>query len=191
MQTLSLHIAQHVTRYGVAMLAAIAVHFSVMLPSAHAQSAKPSPAASTQSIEQLLALNGAQASLQNAVAGIETQVRQQVINTLLEHNGGAPLSTQQRSAVEAIVPNLGTILRQELGWERLKPALIDLYRGRLTQTQVNRLIELNQDPAYVETMRQLQDINIQSAQLVAMRMPDIMKRVEPVLEEGLKRALTP
>ena len=145
--------------------------------------------ATAASVEKLVAVNGAQKALENAVAGVEAQVRQQVITSLVAQNGGTALTPAQQRAVDKAVPGIGIVLRQEMGWARLKAPYIALYQSQLSQAEVDRLIQLYQDPAYVTLMQKMQVVNQQSAQLIAQRMPAIMQRVAPVLEDALKSAL--
>lgn len=145
--------------------------------------------ATAASVEKLVAVNGAQKALENAVAGVEAQVRQQVITSLVAQNGGTALTPAQQRAVDKAVPGIGIVLRQEMGWARLKAPYIALYQSQLSQSEVDRLIQLYQDPTYVTLMQKMQVVNQQSAQLIAQRMPAIMQRVAPVLEDALKSAL--
>lgn len=150
-----------------------------------AQAAGPS----TTSVEQLVAINGAQKALETAVAGIENQVRSQIVASLLQQNGGRPLTPQQQTAVDKAVPGIGVVLRQEMGWPKMKDAYIKLYQDQLSQAEVERLIKLYQDPSYVTLMQKMGVINQQSAQLVSQKLPAITQRIQPVLEDALKQAL--
>lgn len=145
--------------------------------------------ASAASVEQLVAINGAQKALETAVAGIEVQVRQQIVASLLQQNAGKPLTAQQQTAVDKAVPGIGVVLRQEMGWPRMKDAYVKLYRDQLTQAEAERLIKLYQDPGYVTLMQKMGVINQQSAQLVSQKLPTITQRIQPVLEDALKQAL--
>ncbi|MBL8389349.1 MAG: DUF2059 domain-containing protein [Hydrogenophaga sp.] len=145
--------------------------------------------ASATSVEQLVAINGAQKALETAVAGIENQVRQQVVASLLQQNGGRPLTPQQQTAVDKAVPGIGVVLRQEMGWPKMKDAYIKLYQDQLSQAEVERLTKLYQDPSYVTLMQKMGVINQQSAQLVSQKLPTITQRIQPVLEDALKQAL--
>ena len=160
-------------------------------PTAVTPSAASAPLArpSAADVERLLAVNGAQAALQNAVAGIEAQVRQQVVTNLLAQNGGKGLTPQQQTAVDKAIPGIGTVLRQEMGWARLKGPYVQLYQNQLSAAEVQRLTQLYQDPGYVTLMQKMGTINQQSAQLITQRLPTIMQRIQPVLEDALKGAL--
>lgn len=148
----------------------------------------PVAAPTVAEVEKLLAVNGAQKALETAVNGVEAQVRAQVVMALLQQNGGKALSATQQQAVDKAIPGIGTVLRQELGWQRLKQPYISLYQSKLTAADVKRLTELYQDPAYVALMEKMQFINLQAPQLVAQRMPQIMLRIQPVLEDALRHA---
>jgi hypothetical protein len=147
--------------------------------------------ASTASIEQLVALNGAQKALEAAVANIEVQVRQQVVMTLQQQNGGRPLTLQQQAVVDKAVPGIAGVLRQELGWAQMKAAYLKLYQDQLSAAQVQRLITLYQDPGYVVMMQKMQTINQGSVLLVNHKLPLITQRIQPVLQEALQLAPVP
>lgn len=167
---------------------AVKAVISLLLAMAFSLPAQAAPA-SAASVEKLLAVNGAQKGLETAVSGIEAQVRQQVISNLVTQNGGTALNAQQQLAVDKSIPGIGIILRQEMGWARLKAPYISLYQSQLSQAEVDRLIQLYQDPSYVSLIQKLQGLNQQSAQLIAQKLPAIMQRVAPVLEEALNSAL--
>lgn len=154
----------------------------------HGVSAQGAAKATASAVEKLLAANGAQKALETAVGGIEAQMRQQVIAALVQQNAGQALSAQQQAAVDKAVPGIGAVMRQELGWARLKEPYVKLYQEQLTPAEVERLTQLYQDPAYVTLMEKMQAINVQSAQLVAQRMPVILQRIQPVLEDALKQS---
>lgn len=145
--------------------------------------------ASDASIEKLVAINGAQKSLEQAQAGMEAQIRQQAVSDMLKYNAGKPLSAQQRMAIDQAVPNVAQVLRDKLGWEALKPAYIRIYKSQLDQSEVNRLLKLYQDPQYVRIVEKMQLVNQQSAKLMFEQMPGIMQTLQPVLESAVQNAL--
>jgi len=154
---------------------------------ASAQGAAKAPA-SAAAVEKLLSANGAQKALETAVGGIEAHMRQQIIASLVQQNAGQALSAPQQAAVDKAVPGIGAVMRQELGWASLKAPYVKLYQEQLRPAEVERLTQLYQDPAYVTLMDKMQAINVQSAQLVAQRMPVILQRIQPVLEDALKQS---
>lgn len=161
----------------------------LLIGSAALAQGKDGGAASAASIERLMQLNGTQKALEQAVGGIEVQVRQQIIASLVQQNGGGPLSAQQQVAVSKSVPGIGVVLRQELGWAKLKGPYIELYQSQLKQPDVDQLIKLHQDPGYVSLMQKMQVVNQQAAHIVTRQMPGITHRIQPVLESALKEAL--
>jgi hypothetical protein len=156
---------------------------ALSLSTAHA--APPSAA----SVEQLVQLNGAQKALEQATANMQNQIRQQVQFSLQQQNGGQPLSALQQAAVDKVVPGVVAVLRDELSWAKLKPGYVRLYQEQLTQTEVDRLIALYQDPAYVQLMQTMQGLNQRSAQMITERMPAIVQRITPVIERSLRQVL--
>jgi hypothetical protein len=145
--------------------------------------------ASAASIQKLLAVNGARKSLEQALAGMETQIRQQVTADMLRYNAGKPLTRVQQTAVDQVVPKVTQLLREKLSWETLQPAYIGIYKSQLDQAEVNRLIQLHQDPEYVRIVEKMQVANQQSARVMFEQVPAVMKDLQPLLEETVKKAL--
>lgn len=145
--------------------------------------------ASDASIQKLLAVNGAQKSLEQALAGMETQIRQQVTTDMVRYNGGKPLTRTQQTAVDQVVPKVAQLLREKLSWETLKPSYIRIYKSQLDQADVNRLIKLYQDPDYVRVVEKMQLVNQQSARVMFEQVPGIMKGLQPLLEDAVQKAL--
>ena len=142
--------------------------------------------ASASSVEKLLAVNGAQKSLEQAVANYETQVRQQVLSGMVQSNGGRPLTAQQQLAADKAIPGVVAVLREEMGWPKLKGRMIKIYQDQLTQAEVDRLIQLYQDPTYVRAVEKMQAINAQTTRLMLEQVPRIANLIQPVLEEAVK-----
>ena len=145
--------------------------------------------ASEASIEKLVAVNGAQKSLEQAMAGMEAQIRQQILSDMLKYNAGKPLSASQRMAIDQAVPGVTQVLHERLDWQALKPAYIRIYKSQLDQSEVNRLIKLYQDPQYVRIVEKMQRVNQQSTKLMLEQLPAIMQSLQPVLESAVQNAL--
>ena len=146
-------------------------------------------AASDASVLKLLSVNGAQKSLEQALAGMEAQIRQQVTTDMVRYNGGKPLTRTQQTAVDQVVPKVAQLLREKLSWETLKPSYISIYKSQLDQADVNRLIKLYQDPDYVRVVEKMQLVNQQSARVMFEQVPGIMKGLQPLLEDAVQKAL--
>lgn len=145
--------------------------------------------ASDASVNKLMAINGTQTSLEQALAGMEAQIRQQVMADMLRFNAGKPLTKAQQGAVDQVVPKVSQLLRDKLSWETLKPAYLQAYKSQLDQAEVNRLIKLYQDPEYVRLVEKMQKVNQQSARVMFDQVPGIMKTLQPLLEDAVQKAL--
>lgn len=145
--------------------------------------------ASDASVQKLLAINGAQTSLEQALSGMEAQIRQQVTADMLRYNAGKPLTKVQHTAINQVVPQVAQLLRDKLGWEALKTGYLNIYKSQLNQAEVNRLIKLYQDPEYVRIVEKMQKVNQQSARIMFDQVPVVMKNLQPLLEQAVQKAL--
>ena len=141
------------------------------------------------SIEALLVANNTKQALDTANAGIMTRMQQEMVRSVIAENRGAPPTAQQRQAMDKVSPEVGKILREELSFEKVKPEYIVLYQQQYTQEEVDKLLALSKDPVYAALMRKAQAVNERSAQIMAGKLPVILKKIEPVLEKSLKEVL--
>ena len=108
---------------------------------------------------------------------------------MLRFNAGKPLTPVQQTAVDQVVPKVAQLLRDRLSSETLKPTYVRIYKSQLDQREVNRLIKLYEDPEYVRIVEKMQVVNQQSARIMFEQVPGIMKSLQPLLEETVKKAL--
>lgn len=151
----------------------------------HAHAGPPT----TASIEALLVANNTKQALDTANAGILSRMQQEMVRGVIAENRGAPPTAVQRQAMDKVSPAVAAILKEELSFDKVKPEYIALYQQQYSQEEVDKLLALYKDPAYVALMKKAQAINERSAQLMTAKLPVILKRVEPVLEKALKEVL--
>ncbi|GAA6143436.1 DUF2059 domain-containing protein [Hydrogenophaga sp. 5NK40-0174] len=139
-----------------------------------------------EQVDRLLKLNGAHAALEAAVRSIGGPLRQQLTLKLLQTNKGAPLTPNQRQAVENALPPIENLLRTELSWDSVRPAYLNLYQKQFSAEEVEQLIALYEDPGYVALMKKMQVVNLQSSRLIQDRLPKVLPKLEPLLVDAVK-----
>ena len=151
----------------------------------HARAAPPT----TASIEALLIANNTRHALDTANTGIMTRMQQEMLRQVIAENRGAAPTAIQRQAMDKVGPEVGKILKEELSFDKVKPDYVTLYQQQYSQEEVDKLLALYKDPAYVALMKKSQLINERAAQILAAKLPVILKKIEPVLEKSVKEVL--
>lgn len=144
-----------------------------------ALAAEPSAA----SIERLLEVTQAE----KLTASVLTQVDVVMARTFeqaVEFNRLKPEEQQQaRLALEKLAARMRPILAEELGWHRMKPVNVDIYRSTFTQDEVDGLIAFYESPAGRALVEKMPQVMQRSMALLQQRMGPMMQKVGQAAQE--------
>jgi hypothetical protein len=105
------------------------------------------------------------------------------------NNPGNPLLTaQQQNAVNLASPKITAILKEDLSWAKLQPQFLKIYQNNLSQSEVDQLITLYKTPGFLDLMKKMQQIDQKTAQVIVQSMPNIIKKVEPIVGKAIEDA---
>ncbi len=140
--------------------------------------------ASEQSVAILLELSQAQSTLETLQGTLADIMRQGIRQSA----PGRKLSAEQQERMDSLLPKFAALLREELGWERLKPMYIQLYRDTYEQEEVDSLIQFYQSAAgqaFVNKMPVLMQktVSMTQAQLQSL-LPRIMAAAVAAMAEA-------
>ncbi|MBX3667032.1 MAG: DUF2059 domain-containing protein [Rhodocyclaceae bacterium] len=104
-----------------------------------------------ESIESLLKITKTETIVNHALDNIEQGMRQGLAQGL----AGKQLTDEQRRKAEAEPTRQMAVMREELGWGKIKAIYIQAYQDTFTQDEVNGLLAFYRSPAgkaFVEKM---------------------------------------
>jgi uncharacterized protein len=157
-------------------LAAVLVLASTFTAGAHA-------AASAASVERLMQVMRVQQQLDT----IYTQTLPAMQNAMRQSMAGQLSPADADRLFNAVMPRVDAVIREELGWAKLKPDFAKIYAETFTQQEIDGLIAFYEGPlgsALVEKMPQLTQ---RSMALMQQRMPAVMQKAMQVAREEAAR----
>jgi uncharacterized protein len=130
--------------------------------------------ASQESIEQLFVLTKTEATLESVFGNMEKVMRQM----MGQSTQGKTLTPAQQQLADNFPAKLIAMMREEMGWEKMKPQYVQLYRDTFDQEEVNGLIDFYKSPtgqAYANKMPELTQKSMAlSQQMTQSLMPKII-----------------
>lgn len=92
--------------------------------------------ASEQSIRQLMEVTQARQLLDSSLA----QVDQVMQSSMQQALAGTELNAEQQKALAEMRRRVIALLKDEMKWETLEPMFVEIYRGSLSQTDVDGML---------------------------------------------------
>jgi uncharacterized protein len=134
-------------------------------------------APSQESIEQLFVLTKTEATLESVYSNMEKVMR----NMMAQSTQGKSLTQAQQQLADNFPAKIIAMMREEMGWEKMKPQYMQLYRDTFNQDEVNGLIDFYKSPtgqAYANKMPELTQRSMAlSQQMTQSLMPKIIAAV--------------
>ncbi|WP_157667497.1 DUF2059 domain-containing protein [Comamonas serinivorans] len=145
-----------------------------------AQAAPPSSA----SIEQLLALTGAERLL-NDLGGITDQVLR---TSMQDASQGQALTAEQQAVMDRMPAKLAALLREEMAWDKVKPHYVRIYQESFDQAEIDGLIAFYASPAGQAMVQKMPTVMAKSMAFMQVQMRSIMPKLNALVQDTLDEA---
>lgn len=142
---------------------------------ASAQAAPASP----ESLNTLIEQTGLKQNLASVSKDLEAKLQQHIKTANLN------LSPAQQASLDKATPKIAQAVRNELGWSQWQPLVLKTYQDSFTQEEVNQLLELYKRPGYAALAQKMQDANGKTQQIVMQRLPKIIEKVVPMIDQAI------
>jgi hypothetical protein len=149
-----------------------------------AQAAPPSD----ESIEQLMELTGTARMLDHMEGMIEPMMRKVMADSqqeALQHGGKGTLTPEQQAVLDAIPTKFAALIREELAWDKMKPAYVRIYRESFEQDEIDGLIAFYQSPAGQAMVRKMPTVMAKSMDLTQAQMRTLMPKLNGLMRESM------
>jgi uncharacterized protein len=152
-----------------------AVFFSTAL---HA--AVPSEA----SINELLTVTKIEKMVDNMLPMMDQTMRQ----SMAAMTKGRPLNPEQQRSLDALMPKMMQIVRDELSWQRMRPLYVQVYQESFTQEEIDGLIAFYKSPAGVAFVNKMPVVMQKSMALMQTRMGPMMEKMNVAMKQAMADA---
>ncbi len=119
------------------------------------------------------------ANADRLAVSVYAQVQQMFEQRFME----AQAPEKQKALLERYQAQANTALDKAIGWEKLKPDLVDLYTSQFSETELNQLIDFYQSPVGKKMLGKLPELNARSAQLTQVKLESAVPEVNKLLSD--------
>ena len=101
--------------------------------------------------------------------------------------GDQPMTPADQKIVDDYMAKLYAAVTDVLGWEKLKPAYVDLYASEYTEEQVDGILAFYKSPIGQALLDKTPELITKSTAIVQARMQDFGPRVQKITEDMQKQ----
>jgi uncharacterized protein len=148
-----------------------------------ASSAAAHAAASPESVDRLLQVMQVQSQLEM----IYSQVLPGVQNAMRQSLGPRADAAEAEHLANVVMPRVQAVLREELGWTKLKPGFATIYAETFTQQEVDGLIAFYEGPIGRALVAKTPQLTQRSFQMMQQRMGPVMQKVMQIVREEIDK----
>lgn len=136
--------------------------------------------ASQASIEALFKVTQVEAMLEPGYANMDRMLREFINRKLRDKS----LSAEARRALEALPTKFPTIIRDEIGWQKIKPLYVQLYQETFEQEEVDGILAFYASPAGQAMANKLPVLTQKALTMSASLSKSLVPKMKAVIEEA-------
>ena len=140
--------------------------------------------ASTESVEELLAVLRTSAMMESSYGAMDQMMRRGLQQGLQ----GKPLTLEQQRVLDALPAKFMVIMREEYNWEKMKPHYVQLYRDAFEQEEVEGLIGFYRTAAGQAYIAKLPVVMHKTMEMVQSMMLTLAPRFAAAMKEAKAEA---
>ena len=140
-------------------------------------------AASAESVEKLLQVMKVQSQLEMIYA----QTLPAMQNAMRQSLGTSMQSAEAEHMFDVVMPRVNAVIREDLGWAKLKPGFAAIYAETFTQQEVDGLIAFYEGPTGRALVAKTPQLTQRSMQMMQQRMGPVMQRAMQVAREEVEK----
>jgi hypothetical protein len=141
--------------------------------------------ASAESVERLMEVM----KVQNQVETMHAQTIPAMQNAMRQALRQQIGSAEAERMFDAMAPRIGSLLREEMSWARLKPDFAVIYAEGFSQQEIDGLIAFYQGPIGKALIDKLPQLTQRSIQLMQQRMGPMMERTMQIAREEVEKEM--
>lgn len=139
---------------------------------------------SRESVEQLLAVTNPEKMLGNVRQSIEIAIR----SAVTQNTQGKTLNANGQRVMERYVAEANAIVKEQIAWDKLKPAYVQIYTEAFTQEEVNGLIAFYRTPVGQATIEKMPKVMQKTFAVNQQQIAPMVQRIHANLNLALKEA---
>lgn len=146
-----------------------AIVFALTLPSI----ARADDASHRAKAEEMISLMHTEKAIQQNADSIAKQV-----DDAADHAAGPDATPEQKAKAEDFKKQANQTIETQLGWEAMKPAVVDLYVKTFTEDQLDAIVAFYKTPAGAALLEKTPELSAQFGQLGNSRVTDLREKLQ-------------
>lgn len=142
--------------------------------------------ASDASIRELLEVTQSKKMLDGVMAQMDSLMQRSMQQSLQ----GATLTEEQQKIMNEMQAKMVVLLKEEMSWDSMEPALIDIYKRSFTQPEVNGMLDFYRSPTGQAVIAKMPVVMQNSMQLGQSKMRTMMPKLQQLQQETMARLKT-
>jgi hypothetical protein len=139
----------------------------------------PAAPPSDQSINQLLQL----AKVDKQMDSVFTQMDGMLKASIKQATKGRPLGADEQAILDRQQAKMSDIMKEELGWEKMKDLYVQAYRETYSQEEIDGLIAFYRTPVGQSFVNKQPELTKRTMTILQQRMAPMMQRIQKMSEE--------
>ena len=139
----------------------------------------PAAPPSDESINQLLQLTKVDRQMDSVLAQMEAGMRA----SLQQATKGKLLSAEEQAIVDRQQAKITAVMKEELGWNKMKDQYVQVYREMFSQEEIDGLIAFYQTPVGQSFVSKQAELTKRTMAIMQQRMAPMMQRIQKMSEE--------
>jgi len=141
---------------------------------------------SEESIVDLLVTMKTERTMDAMFASLDEVMKQ----TMAAAGQEQKLSAQQQRVLDAAMPRIARVIREEMSWPKMRPLYVQIYRESFTQDDVDGLIAFYKSPAGAAYIDKMPLVMQKSMSLMQTQMGPMMKKMQAAIAQAVDEAKT-
>ncbi|MFT4195370.1 DUF2059 domain-containing protein [Ottowia sp.] len=140
--------------------------------------------ASDAVIEELMEVTRSKSLMDGLNAGMEPMMRAMMADAVKNEQ----LTPAQQRAFDRFPAKFAAVVREEMGWERMKPQMLAIYREVFTQEEVEGQIAFYRSPAGQAVIDKMPQVMQKTMAMSQQQARDLVPRLQAAMKEALAEA---
>jgi uncharacterized protein len=139
---------------------------------------------SSESLEALLKISKAQATVESMYANIEQMMKQTMQQAMQQATKGRPISPEEQRVTDSMPAKFAVLIREEMSWAKLKPMYMQLYSESFEQADIDGLITFYSSPAGQTFINKMPIVMQKSMELTQSQMQTMLPKMMALFEQA-------
>jgi hypothetical protein len=136
--------------------------------------------ASRESVETTLKLMKTEQNLTGIWAPAEANMRQSIAKA----HGAVPATPQQQAVEERAIQRAMAVMHEQMTWEKMKPAYVDLYVATFSQEEIDGLNAFYSSPAGQAYLAKMPLMIPRMMQLMQTQLQELMPKLQAIIRDS-------